>query len=153
MVYNLQTQRGKVTAGRTRLEEGNYFGENLTRVNQDVYFMEEGYYTTCDLEQDPHFYFASNHMRLITAKPIVARPVVLYIADIPVLALPFAVFPQKKGRTSGFIMPAYDYRPGLGGRALKGLGYYWAMSDYSDFKGLMDDGDQYEELSYETRLR
>lgn len=153
MVYDLKTQRGKVTAGRTRLDDGNYFGEQLIRVNEDVYFVEDGYYTTCSLEEDPHFFFASQNMKLITDRLIIARPVVLYIADIPIVALPFAVFPQKKGRTSGFIMPGYDYRPGQGGRAIKDLGYYWAMSDYSDFKIMMDYWDQYEELSFRSNLR
>jgi len=153
LVYNLQNQRGKVTAGRTKLEEGNYYGEQLTRVTQDVYFMEDGYYTTCDLDTAPHFYFASRQMKLITDRLIIARPVVLYIADIPLLALPFAVFPQKKGRTSGFLMPSYDYRPNNGGRALKGMGYYWAISDYADAKVMVDYWDQYEEFNYRGQLR
>lgn len=153
MIYDLMTQRGKVSAGRTKMEEGNYFGEKVTRVNADVYLMEKGYYTTCDLEEHPHFYFYSQQMKLLTDKIIIARPVVLYIADVPLMALPFAVFPQKKGRSSGFIMPSYDYRPSSGGRAIKGLGYYWAMSDYSDFKMTGTFWDQYEEFSLRSVLR
>ncbi len=153
LLYDLSTRRGKVTAGRTRLEDGHYFGEELTRVTEDVYLMEDGYYTTCSIPEDPHFYFFSNRMKLITDKLIIARPVILYIADIPLLALPFAVFPQKKGRTSGFIMPSYDYRPNNGGRALKGLGYYWAISDFADAKFMMDYWDQYEEFNYHGLLR
>lgn len=153
MVYDLQTQRGKVIAGRTKMEDGNYFGEEVTRVNQDVYLMKDGYYTTCSLEEHPHFYFYSKQMKLLTDKIIIAKPVVLYIAEIPVFALPFAVFPQKKGRTSGFILPSYDYRPNNGGRAIKGFGYYWAMSDYSDLKMTGTFWDQYEEFNLRSVLR
>jgi lipopolysaccharide assembly outer membrane protein LptD (OstA) len=153
MVYDLKTQRGKVEAGRTKMEDGNYFGEKVTRVNEDVFLMEDGYYTTCDLEEDPHFYFYSKHMKLLTDKIIIARPIVFYIADIPLLALPYAVFPQQKGRSSGFILPSYDYRPNNGGRALKGFGYYWAINDYSDFKLTGDFWDQYEEFSLRSVLR
>jgi len=153
MVYDLQSQRGKVVAGRTKMDEGNYFGEEVTRVSEDVYLMEDGYYTTCSLEEHPHFYFYSKQMKLLTDKIIIARPVVLYIADIPLLALPFAVFPQKKGRSSGFILPSYDYRPNNGGRALKNFGYYWAMSDYSDFKITGDFWDQREEFKLRSVLR
>ncbi|MCF7923202.1 MAG: hypothetical protein K9M55_10925 [Candidatus Marinimicrobia bacterium] len=152
MVYDLQTQRGKVAAGRTKMDEGNYYGEELTRINQDIYLMEDGYYTTCDLEDHPHFYFYSKQMKLLTDKIIIAKPVVLYIADIPLVALPFAVFPQKKGRSSGFIMPSYDYRPTNGGRALKGFGYYWAINDYSDFKTTGTFWDQYEEFNLRSVL-
>jgi hypothetical protein len=153
MIYDLQTQRGKVAAGRTKMEDANYFGEEVTRVNKDVYLMEDGYYTTCELEEHPHFYFYSKQMKLITDKLIIAKPVVLYIADIPLLALPYAIFPQQKGRSSGFIMPSYDYRPSNGGRAIKGLGYYWAMSDYSDFKMTGDFWDEREEFKLNSVLR
>ena len=152
MIYDLKTQRGKVTAGRTKMDEGNYYGDELTRVNEDIYLMEDGYYTTCSIEDHPHFYFYSKKMKLFTDRIIIAKPVVLYIADIPLLALPFAVFPLKKGRTSGFILPSYDYRPNNGGRALKGLGYYWAMSDYSDFKMTGTFWDQYEEFNLRSVL-
>ncbi|MCF7806895.1 MAG: hypothetical protein K9M49_03590 [Candidatus Marinimicrobia bacterium] len=153
MVYDLITQRGKVEAGRTKLEDGNYFGETVTRVNEDVFLMEDGYYTTCDLEDDPHFYFHSKQMKLLTDKLIIAKPIVFYIADIPLLALPYAVFPQQKGRSSGFILPSYDYRPNNGGRALKGFGYYWAINDFSDFKVTGDFWDQYEEFKINSVLR
>lgn len=153
MIYDLITQRGKVEAGRTRMEDGNYFGEKVTRVNEDVFLMEDGYYTTCDLDDHPHFYFHSKQMKLITDKLIIAKPIVFYIADIPLMALPYAVFPQQKGRSSGFILPSYDYRPNNGGRALKGFGYYWAINDYSDFKMTGDFWDQYEEFKINSVLR
>ncbi|NQT61520.1 MAG: hypothetical protein HQ556_01055 [Candidatus Marinimicrobia bacterium] len=153
MVYDLKTRRGKVAAGRTKMDDGNYYGEELTRINEDIYLMEDGYYTTCDLEDHPHFYFYSRQMKLFTDKIIIAKPVVLYIADIPLMALPFAVFPQKKGRSSGFILPSYDYRPTNGGRALKGFGYYWAINDYSDFKMTGTFWDQYEEFNLRSVLR
>jgi lipopolysaccharide assembly outer membrane protein LptD (OstA) len=153
MIYDLKTQRGKVVAGRTKMDDGNYYGEELTRIDEDIYLMEDGYYTTCDVEDHPHFYFYSRQMKLYTDKIIIAKPVVLYIADIPLMALPFAVFPQKKGRSSGFILPSYDYRPRNGGRALKGFGYYWAINDYSDFKMTGTFWDQYEEFNLRSVLR
>ncbi|NQV14973.1 hypothetical protein HQ531_05890 [bacterium] len=153
MIYDLKSQRGKVLAGRTQMEDGNYFGEAVTRINRDVYLMEDGYYTTCEDEDHPHFYFYSTKMKLFTDRIIIAKPVVLYVADIPLMALPFAVFPQKKGRTSGFILPSYDYRPNNGGRAIKGFGYYWAMSDYSDMKMTGTFWDQYEEFNLRSILR
>ncbi len=152
MVYDLKTQRGKVAAGRTKMDDGNYYGEELTRINEDIYLMEDGYYTTCSIEDHPHFYFYSRQMKLFTDKIIIAKPVVLYIAEIPLFALPFAVFPQKKGRTSGFILPSYDYRPNNGGRALKGFGYYWAINDYSDYKMTGTFWDQYEEFNLRSVL-
>jgi lipopolysaccharide assembly outer membrane protein LptD (OstA) len=61
----------------------------------------------------------------------VAEPIYLYVADVPVFALPFGVFPAHGGRSSGLIAPAYgnDNRFGW---YLSHLGYYWAASDYWD---------------------
>jgi len=87
---------------------------------------------------DPHFYFESNKMKMIQGDKVVARPVVLYLADVPLLALPYAVFPNKSGgRRSGWIMPGYGESK-QDGQYLKGLGYFWAINDYMDETSTMN---------------
>jgi len=127
--YNFKTKKGKIDLAETEIERGIYYGEQIKKVETDVLFVGEGKYTTCDLEH-PHYYFGSPEMKVILKDKVVARPVYLYIADIPVFALPFGIFPNERGRRSGIIAPAYgqDVR----GRFLEHLGYYWAMSDYTD---------------------
>jgi len=46
-------------------------------------------------------------MKVMVKDKIVARPVYLYIADVPVFALPFGIFPSERGRRSGIIGPAF----------------------------------------------
>ena len=71
---------------------------------------------------------------MINNDKVVARPIVLYIADIPIFGLPFGVFPHQKGRRhSGWIMPSYGTDNRWGGY-INGLGYYWAINDYFDTK-------------------
>jgi hypothetical protein len=72
-------------------------------------------------------------MRIYMKDKVVAKPVTLYIRDIPVFALPFYVFSVRKGRHSGILTPSLDF--GLGGssgRFFRNLGYYWAASEYFD---------------------
>ncbi|MCF7797141.1 MAG: hypothetical protein K9N11_02535 [Lentisphaeria bacterium] len=152
MVYNMRQDRGQVVAGRTEIDEGYYYGQDMQRIRSDVYHVHDGYYTTCDIPDHPHYYFYSKRMKLITDKLVIAKPVVLYIADVPLAILPFAVFPQQKGRRSGFLMPGYDYKISEG-RSLKGLGYYWAISDYMDAKLVVDFYDRYEDFLYRGRFR
>ena len=92
-------------------------------------FVQSGRFTTCDLDH-PHYYFGSPTMKVIVRDKVVARPIYLYIADVPVFALPFGVFPSERGRRSGLIAPAYGESDR--GRYLLHLGYYWAMNDYMD---------------------
>lgn len=129
--YDFNTKRGKISTGRTKMEPGNYKGENIYKIADSTLLVQDGYFTSCDLEEDPHFYFRSDRMRLKLRDKMVARPIYFYIADIPLAVLPFGIFPNKGGRRSGIIIPSYG-ESRYGGRFLEGLGYYWAPNDYLD---------------------
>ena len=128
--YNFKSKKGKINVADTKMEGGFYYGSAIKRVDQNVLFVKNGRYTTCDLEH-PHYYFGSSEMRVELRDKVVARPVYLYISDVPIFALPFGIFPNERGRRSGLIAPAYG-ESGTRGRFLQHLGYYWAMSDYTD---------------------
>ncbi|NOZ75095.1 MAG: hypothetical protein GXO90_06900, partial [FCB group bacterium] len=131
MVYNLKSRQGKVLQGWTKAQDGFYTGREIRNQGNDALFVENSVYTTCDLDE-PHFHFGSSEMKLIQHDKVVARPLILYIAGIPVLGLPFAIFPNKGGqRHSGWIMPSYG-ESSTRGQFIDGLGYYWASSPYWD---------------------
>ncbi len=133
LIYNLKSRHGRVIKGKTKADDGYYSGHDIRNREQDVFYIEEGIFTTCSLD-DPHFHFASERMKMITEDKVIARPIVLYVADIPLIGLPFGVFPHKSGgRHSGWLMPAYG-ESGLRGQYIDGLGYFWAVSDYWDSK-------------------
>ncbi len=130
--YNFQTKKGIIEVADTKSGEGFYHGQDIKKVDKDVMFVSNGRFTTCDLP-DPHFYFSSPKMKVTMHDQVVAEPVYLYIADVPIFVLPFAVFPNKGGRRSGIIAPAYA-EDSQRGRLLRHLGYYWAINDYLDWK-------------------
>ena len=136
LAYNFKTQKGRITQATTQMENAFYYGDRVKKVDKDVLFVYKGRYTTCDAEE-PHFYIEGRKMKIIVNDKVIARPVVLYIADVPVFALPFGVFPNKSGRRSGFIPPVWGqtYNTGF---YFKRFGYYWAMSDYADFATTFD---------------
>ncbi len=130
IAYNFKTKKGKIDVGKTEIENGYYRGEEIKKMSPDVLFVADGTYTTCDA-QHPHYYFGSPEMKITLKQNIVARPIYLYISDVPVFALPFGIFPTQRGRRSGIIAPAYG--ESNRGRYLVHLGYYWAISDYMDW--------------------
>jgi lipopolysaccharide assembly outer membrane protein LptD (OstA) len=134
--YNFRSRKGKIVIGNTQLDNGYYVGDQIKKVEPDVLCVADGIYTTCDLK-DPHFYFASPKMKVFVRDKVVAEPIYLYVADVPVFALPFGVFPAHGGRSSGLIAPGYgdDNRFGW---YLSHLGYYWAASDYWDLASTFD---------------
>ncbi|MEE8341739.1 MAG: putative LPS assembly protein LptD, partial [Candidatus Neomarinimicrobiota bacterium] len=133
MKYNLQTQHGKITQGKTKAEDGYFTSSDIRNQNTDVFYMQKSVYTTCELDT-PHFHFASPKMKMIHNDKVIAKPITLYLAQIPIISFPFAVLPQQKGgRQSGWIMPSYG-TSSLRGHYLDGLGYYWAFNEYFDSK-------------------
>jgi len=137
MVYNFKTRKGRVLRGRTTFEEAFYSGKVMKMVGKKTAFIGDAILTTCDHKDNPHFHFRAKKMRIDMKKSVVARPIVLCIGKIPVLALPFVYFPIKKGRRSGVLLPKYG-QSSLEGNYLKGFGYYWAASQYWDVQGTMD---------------
>jgi lipopolysaccharide assembly outer membrane protein LptD (OstA) len=154
MIYNMKTKKGRIVEGKTKEQDGYYYGEDISKVNKREFYVRNGVYTTCDIEDAPHYYFKSPKMKLIHKDKIIAKPIIFYIHDIPLLALPFGIFPNKGGgRHSGWLMPTYGESSRDGGY-FRGLGYFWAPNDYYDLKLTLDFYDRVGIVSnYRTRYK
>jgi lipopolysaccharide assembly outer membrane protein LptD (OstA) len=134
--YNFQTQQGSISMGYSDADVGYYFGERIKKVTSEVYFIKNGLYTTSTEKVDPEYYFFSPKMKIIPKDKVFARSVFLYVEGVPIFWIPFAVLPNRSGRSSGIIMPTYG-NDGTYGAYFANFGYFWAMNDYTDltFKG------------------
>jgi lipopolysaccharide assembly outer membrane protein LptD (OstA) len=142
MVYRLDSRQGFVYQGKTEFDGGYYDGEEIKRVDSKILLVKGGDYTTCDADTS-HYHFHSSRMKIRLGERVVARPIFLYMKNIPVLALPYWVFPIRKGRHSGVLMPDIEFGFSQNrGRFLRNIGYYLAPNDYSD---AMVWGDYYEQ--------
>jgi lipopolysaccharide assembly outer membrane protein LptD (OstA) len=137
LYYDFRSKRGKIIYGKTQMSPGYYRGMRINKISEKTLLVENGYFTSCEYIDDPHFYFKSNKMRVIVNDKVIAKPVYLYIADVPVMVIPFGVFPNKRGRHSGIVVPTYGEST-YGGRFLKNIGYFWAPNDYFDAAFLSD---------------
>ncbi len=132
--YDLVTQKGYISRGRSKYENGFMAAEKIKRAADDTLYIANGTYTTCDIEDHPHFYFAGKRMKFILNDKLIIKPIVGYVHEIPVFWFPFYVFPIKQGRQSGFLTPRYGSSR-REGRYFSNLGYYYAPNDYVDYKG------------------
>jgi lipopolysaccharide assembly outer membrane protein LptD (OstA) len=152
--YNLKTRRGAIATGRTAYEGGLYTGEVIRKTGEQVLNVSGGMYTTCDY-LDPHYSFTSSAMKVYINDKVIARPVIMRVRGVPVFALPFFMFPIKRGRHSGILLPRVE----LGfyqdrGRFVRNVGYYWAPSDYFDVSIWGDFYEDNRSIAYlETRYR
>ncbi len=139
--FDLINKRGIISLGETTVRDGIYKSNTIFREEPNIYHMQKSVYTTCDHEH-PHYYFRSPKMKMIQGERIITKPLYLYIFDIPIIGLPFAILPSTSGgRQSGWIMPSFGVAKGTGTFFQK-LGYYWAPNDYFDSKILMDFYDE-----------
>ena len=137
MEFNLITKHGRIVKGKTTFNNSLYYGNEIYRDDPNIFHVQNSKYTSCDAEE-PHFYLASKKMKMITGDRVVAKPLWLYIFDIPIIGFPLAVFPNKGGqRHSGWIMPSFGHR-NSDGTFFQGLGYYWAPNDYLDSRLMMN---------------
>ncbi|MFQ6677378.1 MAG: putative LPS assembly protein LptD [Fidelibacterota bacterium] len=141
LLYNLKSRKGRVKQGRSQADDGYYTGKEIRNRDKKVYYIENSSYTTCDLET-PHFHFESRKMKIINDDKVIARPIVLYVSQIPIIGLPFGIFPHKSGgRHSGWIMPGYGENR-VRGQYFNNLGYFWAPNEYWGSKFTMSFGDR-----------
>jgi len=143
MTYDLKTKKGKISGGQTAFDDGFYWGANIKKETDEILYVGPGSFTTCD-KDPPHYCFSSQRMMLLRDDKVVAKPVVLQFGDVPVAALPYGVFPARKGRHSGIIIPTYG-ETAAQGRFIQRLGYYWVLSDYADVTTSID---YYEESGF-----
>ena len=141
ILYNLKSKKGRIIMGETKMQDGYYYGNEIRNSGEDVYYIQESIFTTCELKI-PHFHFESDQMKMINDDKVVARPLIMYVGGIPIFGIPFAIFPHQHGnRHSGWIMPTYGESSNRG-QFLDGLGFYWAPNEYWDSKILMSFADR-----------
>lgn len=136
MIYNLKSRRGRVIEGRTEYQDGYYWGGALQKEPSEVLYAGPGSFTTC-ASDTPHYSFHAQQMKLMVGNKVVAKPVIIHFGEVPVMAVPYGVFPARSGRHSGLIVPTYGESSGQG-RFIRHLGYYWATNDYMDLTGSLD---------------
>ena len=130
MTYNMRTERGEVVKGRTAVEKGFYLGDQINSVADSIFYVESGSFTACDLEH-AHYDFHTGRMKVLRDDKAIARSVMFRIKGVPVLWVPFYIFPLGKERHSGMLPPRYG-RNSFDGWSIRNLGYYFAPGDHWD---------------------
>src|SRR4051812_41650273 len=144
--YDTCVRRGVISDALTNFTEGSTVWFLRGNVSQDSsasrIFAASSEITSCDLPV-PHYHFSGKEVKWVSANVLVARPVVLYVRDVPILWLPFMFQDMRPGRHSGILIPQFGFndvvRPNRSyNRQISNIGYYWAPNDYVDFTGRLD---------------
>ncbi|MDA3837409.1 MAG: putative LPS assembly protein LptD [Candidatus Delongbacteria bacterium] len=154
MLYDLNTKQGIVHNTRTvmnsaKLEDNTFFHtESMIKLDNDDIHGTNAIISSCNLDH-PHYYFKADSVIVTKDNWVYAKPISLYFASVPVAWFPYILYKKNKGRNSGFILPSYYYSS-TKGNSFKHLGYFWDMSDYTDYTVMADFYDNYGYLINQT---
>ena len=160
MLYDACNHAGLIGRATTDFKEASatwYVRGNLAVDNeQNRVYAAGSNITSCDLP-DPHYHFAAREVKWVSRTLMVARPAVLYVADVPILWLPFIFQDMRRGRRSGLIPPQFGLSDIVRNspnyhRHITNLGYYWVIDDYADAQVTVDWYAQ-NFISWDSRLR
>ena len=88
MTYDMSSRVGTIYQAETSFERGLYQGQRIRKVGDNELDVMSGSYSTCDLEE-PHYHFAAHWMKIYLKDKLVAKPMVFYVRNVPLLTLPF----------------------------------------------------------------
>ena len=135
IAYNIESQRAKIKGIATQQGDGWLIGQDVKRMEDNTIHIADGMYTTCDQTDHPHFYYYMSKAKVIPGdkgKVVMGGGhIVIEDVDIPFLGLPEGFFPLSTGPKSGILMPSYG-EEARRGFYMRGLGYYFTLSDYID---------------------
>jgi len=144
IAYNYQSKRGFLSEFKTKEGEGFVRGKDVMKNEDNEFGIKHSTYTTCDADT-PHFYITANKLKVIPEKKVVGLWPNLVIEGVSTpLIFPFAIFPLKKGQSSGIVIPTYG-NDNSRGIFLRGGGYYFGLGDHAD---LQLTGDIYSNTSW-----
>ena len=130
--YNFKTKKGYIEDVFTEEEQGYLHSEQTKKLDDNSFLLKSGKYTTCDLEDHPHFYLSMTKAKVVPGDKIISGPAYLVLADVPIpLGVPFGYFPSQKEFSSGIIIPSYGEEKNRGFYLQDG-GYYFGISDKMD---------------------
>jgi LPS-assembly protein len=132
IVLNVDTELGVLYNGTIRLSSNNYqiSSEKFEKIGPRTFLVQKGTLTTCPCDPEPDWKFEVRRSRVTIDGYATAKDATFRVRGVPVLWLPYAAFPVKLTRQSGFLMPSFSHS-GTKGYTLH-LPYYWAINRWSD---------------------
>ena len=128
---NLTTRLGKIYRAKFFLKEQNFHitGKETEKLGENRYRVREGSFTTCDGDRPP-WKFTVKELDVTLEGYGMAKAPIFHIEDIPVLYFPVALFPVKRERQTGLLLPEVGYSDRYGAEI--NTAFYWAMAKDMD---------------------
>lgn len=131
-VFNTQNRRGVVYQGKMFLAENHFYleGTTIEKRGEETYRATDAAMTTCDGDV-PDWRIRSSEMDVTADGYGTLKHGKFYVSDVPILYMPYFLFPAKTTRQSGFLLPRFAYSMKNSALDLE-VPFYWAISENTD---------------------
>lgn len=131
--FNLERETGEIEKGEIFVERGHITlsGARFQKFPGQTYRVGQGFFTTCLCEKGPATWkIGAEEIELREDGMGVVRGSTFYLMDVPVLYVPYAFFPLRTERQTGFLFPSFGQSSRFGFRYEQP--FFWAISKSSD---------------------
>jgi LPS-assembly protein len=129
-VYNMESKTGTFFHATGALEPSMYFtGEKIEKIGDETYRMTNGVFTSCDLD-NPSWSFHVRQAEITLDDYAHMRDVTFRAHHMPIFWAPRLIWPTKRDRSRGFLIPRVNYSGEFGTRFE--IGYFVPVGDSAD---------------------
>nr|HRC84062.1 LPS assembly protein LptD [Thermoanaerobaculia bacterium] len=137
--YDLETRTGTLHHATASVSPEIYFrGEELEKISDDLYTIEKGVLTACT-DPVPDWSFSVRKARIQVEGYAHLKGAAMRVKKAPILYLPRLIWPAKRDRASGFLIPQPGYSnqrgPSLSLAYFQTLGRSYDTTFYGDLYG------------------
>ncbi|MGB3940000.1 MAG: LPS assembly protein LptD [Candidatus Manganitrophaceae bacterium] len=129
---DVNTKLGVLYEARLFVKSENYHikAAEMERESADRYSLKEASFTSCDCPENPEWQIRSRRMRLHLEDYLVIRDLTFYAGKVPILYLPYFIYPTSTERQTGLLVPLFGYNSRWG--AMFRQEFFWAISKSQD---------------------
>lgn len=129
-VYNLNSKTGTFFNSTGTMEPSMYFsGDRIEKVDEDTYRLTNGVFTSCDLDK-PAWSFHVGSADVTLDDYARMRDISFRAGGVPVFWAPQLVWPTKRDRSKGFLIPRAKFSDTFG--TLLSTGYFLPWGESAD---------------------
>lgn len=132
VLFNIVTKTGNVDDGKIFIAQNHLYikGEKIEKRSEATYRLENATVTTCDGDT-PDWRIAGSELNVTVDGYGVLKHGRFLARDIPVLYIPYLIFPAKTTRQTGLLFPHLAHSQDQNGLDVE-IPFYWAVSDSAD---------------------
>ena len=132
VIFNVITKTGIVDEGKMFASQNHVFvrGSQFEKSGEATYRIEDAIATTCD-GPDPAWSIRGKELNVTIDGYGTMKHGAFYAGKVPLLYLPYFIFPVKTTRQTGLLLPYLGYSRNKNGVDIE-LPFYWAISEDMD---------------------